>query len=277
MIVGIINGYYRSGTTFMQRLCSKSNPNFIVLSEPTQHEIIDHIMANGCNNTNILHEWEIFKDYCKLPRKVLHEFIRRHFTVFDENENQWGIMTSEGAIRYLLQPLHDFEKQVVIKSTQLHLFLEKVKRWYDCWILHLDRSIENIIADHFTYYALINSNQAKELLTSNKKPLPFYADLVFKNLAKYFDIDEDIARNNLDKLVFNILTVKKVIEKQKGIKVIDFDKFISNPKQYLNEFPFKINESLLKLVNPSKKNPVPDWLKDMVKESVSYIKNVLRW
>jgi len=276
MIVGIINGYYRSGTTFMQRLCSKSNPNFIVLSEPTQHEIIDHIMANGCNNTNILHGWEIFKDYCKLPRKVRHEFIRRHFTVFDENENQWGIMTSEGAIRYLLQPLHDYDQPVVIKSTQLHLHLEKVKKWYDCWVLHLDRNIENIIADHFTYYALVNSTKAKELLTSNNKPLPFYADLVFKNLVEYYGLDESIARNNLDKLVFNILTVKKAIELQKGITVIDFDKFISNPKQYLNKLPFKVNESLLKLVNPSKKNPVPDWLKDMIKDSINYLNNVLR-
>jgi len=64
--------------------------------------------------------------------------------------------------------------------------------------------------------------------------------------------------------------------RQKGITVIDFDKFISNPKQYLNKLPFKVNESLLKLVNPSKKNPVPDWLKDMIKDSVEYVSRFVR-
>jgi len=237
MIVGIINGYYRSGTTFMQRLCSKSNPNFIVLSEPTQHEIIDHIMADGCHKDNLLHGWEIFKDYCKLPRKVKHEFIRRHF---------------------------------------LHLFLEKLKDWYGCWVLHLDRSVENIIADHFSYYSLVNSTQAKDILLSKDKPISFYADLVFENLTKYLRLDRNIARNNLDKLVFNILATRKIVERQKGITVLNFDEFVRNPKQHLNKLPFKVNESLLRLINPSKKNPVPDWLIDMIKDSVNYISKYIR-
>jgi len=276
MIVGIINGYYRSGTTFMQRLCSKSNPNFIVLSEPTQHEIIDHIMSDGCHKDNLLHGWEIFKDYCKLPRKIRHEFIRRHFEVFDYDKSQWGIMTSEGAVRYLLQPLHDCEQQIVIKSTQLHLFLEKLKEWYGCWVLHLDRSVENIVADHFSYYSLVNSTQAKELLASNKGVLPFYVDLVFENITKYLRVDKNIARNNLDKLVFNILATKKIVEKQKGVIVVDFDEFISNPLNFVDKLPFKVNRGLFKLINHSKKNPVPDWLKDMVKDSINYISKYIR-
>ena len=64
--------------------------------------------------------------------------------------------------------------------------------------------------------------------------------------------------------------------RQKGITVIDFDKFISNPKQYLNKLPFKVNESLLRLIDSSKRNPVPDWLKSMIKDSVNYISKYIR-
>jgi len=276
MIVGIINGYYRSGTTFMQRLCCKSNPNFIVLSEPTQHEIIDHVLANGCYKDNLLHGWQIFKDYCKLPRKVKHEFIKRHFEVFDYDKSQWGIMTSESAVRYLLQPLHDCEQQIVIKSTQLHLFLEKLKEWYGCWILHLDRNIENIIADHFSYYHLTKTTEVKNFLMSNKGAISFYADLVFENITKYLRLDKSIARNNLDKLVFNILATRKIVEKQKGITILNFDEFVRNPKQHLNKLPFKVNEGLLRLIDPSKRNPVPDWFISMVKDSVNYISKYIR-
>ena len=277
MIVGVINGYYRSGTTFMQRLCCKSNSNLIVLSEPTQHEIIDHIMANGCNSTNLLHGWEIFKDYCRLPRDVKHAFMKRHFDVFDHDKKQWGVMTSAGAVRHLLQPLHDCEQQVVIKSTQLHLFLDDIKEWYGCWVLHLDRSVENIVADHFTYYALTKSNEAKKLLLSDKESLPFYADLVFENLTRGLGVDKSIARHNLDKLVFNILATKKAVSEQKGVVVVDFDDFVANPHQHLDKLPFKVNESLLRLIDPHKSNPKPKWLIDAVNDSIKHIKDITGW
>jgi len=276
MIVGIINGYYRSGTTFMQLLCSESNPDLIVLSEPTQHEIIDHILANGCNNCNPLHGWEIFKDYCRLPKKVLHEFIKRHFEVFDNDTKQHGIMTSEGAIRYLLQPLDEFDKPVVIKSTQLHLFLDKMKKWYNCWILHLTRSIERIIADHFFYNEIINSEVLKTLLMGKTPIERFFFDKVFENLLKYYNIKEDFSRHNLDKIVFNIMATKKAVEQQSNIIVIDFDDFILRPSQYINKLPFKIDINSLRLIDLSKRNNIPVWLNDMIRDSINYVKNYLR-
>jgi len=277
MIVGVINGYYRSGTTFMQRLCRKSNPNFIVLCEPTQHEIIDHIMANGCNNYNLLHGWDVFKDYCRLPRAVKHKFIRRHFEVFDNDKKQWGVMTSAGSVRHLLQPLHDCEQPIVVKSTQLQLFLDDIKEWYGCWVLHLDRSVENIVADHLTYSTLTTTDEAKKLLLSDKESLSFYADLVFENLTRCFGVDKSIARHNLDKLVFNILATKKAVNGQKGVVVIDFDDFIANPYQHLDKLPFKVDESLLRLIDPHKSNPRPKWLVDAVNDSIRHVKNVTGW
>jgi len=271
MIVGIINGYYRSGTTLMQRLYKLSNPNHIVLSEPTQHEIIDHVLANGCFKPSVLHGWNIFEDYCRLPREVKHEFIRRHFVVFDDNKEQWGIMTSEGAVRYLLQPLHDCKQPVVIKSNQLHLFLDKLREWYNCWILHLNRKIEYIVADHFDRFTLSNPKKAKDILSGKKGAISFYCDLVYDNLKKYLRINKDIVRNNLDKLVFNIMATKKVVEKMDNVVVLNFDEFVSNPVVKLNKLPFKVDRGVLHILDKSKKNPVPDWLWDMILDSVNYI------
>lgn len=116
---------------------------------------------------------------------------------------------------------------------------------------------------------------------SNKGAVSFYASLVFENLTKYLRLDKNIARNNLDKLVFNILAIRKIVEKQKGITVLNFDDFVRNPKQNLNKLPFKINESLLRILDPYKANPVPNWLRDMINSSIKYIRryldNIGRW
>ena len=280
MIIGVIDGYYRSGTTLIQRLCSKSNPDYVVLCEPTQHEIIDHIIKNGCDNYNSLHGWEIFKDYCKLPKKTLHTFIKRHFEIFDSDRKQWGIMTSEGAVRYLLQPLHDCELPIVIKSTQLHLFLDKLKEWYDCWVLYVDRNIHNIIADHYPYYLLTKTMVVKEYLLSSDGVLPFYGDLVYENLTRYLNVDKDIAKKNIDKLVFNILVSKKIATNQKGVAILNFNEFVENPITQLSKIPFKVEKSLLRIVDPKKGNPTPNWLREIVNISINNLRDFLetiRW
>jgi len=176
-----------------------------------------------------------------------------------------------------LQPLHDCEQPIVIVSKQLHLFLDNLKNWYGCWALHLDRSVENIVADHFTYYNLTRSGKAKKCLLNDEESLPFYADLVFENLTRVLGVDKSIARHNLDKLVFNILATKKVVSEQKSVVVINFDDFMDNPYQHMIKLPFKVKESLLRLKDLYESNPKPKWLVDAVNDSIRHIKDIMGW
>lgn len=275
MLVGIINGYYRSGTTLMQRLYKESYPNHFVLSEPTQHEIIDHALANGCFNTNTLHGWKIFEDYCKLPRKIKHDFIRRHFEVFDYDKAQHGIMTSYGAVRYLLTPFIEAEVPIVVKSTQLHLFLDNLARDFNCWILHLFRDTARNIADHFNITDLSETGKARKILFSNEPWNNFYANLVFENLTKALKLDTSRVENNLDKLVLSIETINRIVreqaEKNDTIKIVNFDHlvadFIRNPQNVMNKLPFKLKPNVITLIDSTRINPVPDWLRDEVRKS----------
>jgi len=271
MIVGIINGYYRSGTTLMQRLYKLSNLNHIVLCEPTQHEIIDFVMSNGCYKQNVLHGWTIFEDYCKLPREVRHEFIARHFEVFDKDKRQWGIMTDFGAVRYLLQPLHDCDLPIVIKSCQLHLFLDKLIRWLDCWVVHLVRPAPKVIASHFNPIDLYGSNKAREILLGNKGVVSFYCDAVYENLTYYLKVDKNKARHNLDKLVFNILTVNRIASGFGLVNVVNFETFIRDPVKEAKYLPFKLNSKVFSYIDLSKDVSPPDWLVKEVLKSVDYL------
>jgi len=271
VLVGIISGYYRSGTTIMQRIYELSNPNHIVLCEPTQHEIIDHILANGCYNKNVLHGWEIFNGYCKLPRELLHSFILRHFDVFDTDKSNWGIMTSLGAITHLLTPLYKSNLPIVIKTTQLQLFLSDCANIFGCWVIHLERSTENTIASHLSMDMLENPELAKNLLLKKGGILPFYGHLVYENLTKALGVSPENVENNLDKLVFNIEMTKILARKHAKVCdkviIVDFDDLVINPQKWLSKFPFKISDSALKLLSPSKQKKAPDWLKEMVLES----------
>lgn len=251
MIIGIISGYYRSGTTIFQRIFEEAL-GVPVLHEPTQHEIIRHIYSLGFDKPHPMHGFDVFRGYAQIPSNVFNEFAKRHAEVF-KDVKQYGVMTDFNAIKYLLQPFHECNVKIIVKANQVWLYLDKLAKEYNCWVIHLDRDENQIIAEHTT---------DKSLLLSDRY-MPFYTHEVYNSLTAYLGV-RLAHRRNIDKLRFIIRTVKKVVREQANkcdkIKVINFDDFAKSPLNYKNILGEKIVNKALELIDLNKITKVPDWL-----------------
>lgn len=263
MIVGIINGYYRSGTTIFQRFVELCEPSWIVLCEPTQHEIIYHIMRYGLFSVHPLHGFKIFLGYSKLPRNVLRDFIARHIEVFGYSDKNFGIFVDPDDALYLLEPLHDCEEKIVIKSTQLSLVLDEVVNKLGCWCIHLERATENTVFNHFPDLKAFLS-----FVDGYDKVIPFYGNLVYDRIVKTFDLNIDLSKP-IEKLVFNVKFtndyVKSFANKTERLTIIDFDNFVRNVDKYVNKLPFNARLDIAKeLFSINRLNFAPSIVKEIV-------------
>ena len=276
MIRGIIAGYYRSGTTIFQRMYKISRQDDIVLHEPTAHHIVDYMLQHGYGSHVDLHEWNCLGDYGLLPRVVLHEFVRKHTLLFDAFPSNKGIITDAKLVDSLFEPLQACPRPIVIKTTQLALFLDYVSRNYVCWVLWLDRETERILADH------VPANKL-DVLTKPNTVTPFFGGLVYDALTRLFNVNPN-AKTPLEKLVFNIEVIRKIVrsqaEKNNLICVINFDEFVENPATLLNKLPFRLTNNALKLINPNKRNPVLPKLSKLVSKAKNKFEGIIgniRW
>lgn len=257
MIVGIISGYYRTGTTIMQKIYEEAT-GIPVLHEPTQHEIVKMMLWEGATKPHSLHGFEIFKGYTKIPFDTLKQFIKRHFEVF-EDKTQHGVMTDFSSIVYLLQPFHECDVKVIIKTNQAWLHLDKLAKTFDCWIIHLMRHPVRIVAEHTT---------DRNLLESKDRPLPFYTNEVFTNLRKYLK-EKEIPANrvkNIVKLRYILEKLEEIVKEQakrcNNINLVDFDDFVMDPERERYKYIFgkKVIEKAKQLLDRKKIPHPPEWL-----------------
>lgn len=267
MIVGIINGYYRSGTTIFQKFVELCEPNWIVLCEPTQHEIIYHIMAQGWYNRNVLHGFKIFLGYSMLPRNVLRDFIARHIEVFGMSDKNHGIIVDPDDALYILEPLHDCDESIVIKSTQLGIVLDEVVKKLGCWCIHLERAIENTVFNHFP-----DLDSFLSFVNESKGIIPFYGNLVYDRIVNKFDLKIDL-KKPIEKLVFNVKFVNDYVKKNLNKTIINFDAFVRNIEEYIDKLPFNVRLDIAKkLFDTNRLNIAPQKVKKIIGEIIESLK-----
>ena len=267
MIVGIINGYYRSGTTIFQRFVELCDPDAIVLCEPTQHEVVFHVMKYGCDNVHPLHGFKVFDGYLRLPKKTLRDFFERWLYFVHDEPNNHGIFTDPDDAIALLEPLHECPRRIVVKSTQLSLVLREVVEEFDCWCVHLTRPIENTVYDHFP--------DLQSFLTFSRSydaTIPFYGDLVYARIVGKFGVKHDL-RKPIERLVFNVYFVNNYVNKiarsVDDITVLDFEKFVANPDETIETLPFEADTEIAERVfDRNRIRPVPDVVKTIVHQIV---------
>jgi len=202
MIVGVLNGYYRSGTTIWQRIIEESSPHLVTIHEPagpaTGREVLQRVEVNP------IHGWDAYRGYYRLPRHIFREFVRRWHEVFTEPK---GIMTDWSDVKYLLEPFHDCDVPIFIKSNQLHLFLDRIERHFKTKCIHITRNLADNIYAHLEIYPC--EHYKRRVLLSKEFPSMFFVDYVYRDLKEYFNEPQD-AENVLQKLVYNITKCNEV-------------------------------------------------------------------
>lgn len=264
MIVGVLNGYYRSGTTIWMRIIAESNPSIAALSEPTSPIVVEQIRNIGFNGIEPLHGFQVFQGYKKLPEQVFEEYKKRWNEVFSKYKVTRGIMTSWDDVRYLLEPFDRTNIPVFIKSTQLHFFLKDIERYFNTKCLHLRRDIADCIAGHLAPHVLANREEAYRILMSAQRPAMFYLDWVYENLKEFFKMEYE-HKNVLEKLIYNIKACNKFVANSK-IRVVDFENFEGVKKAIIQHLRLHIHLYKLNLFDHSKVRIAPEWLRKLVNE-----------
>ena len=87
-IVLVINGYYRSGTTFLAKLFVRANPDMVYIHEPCSPIIGDELRKHQVGTPHPLHGWDIYEGYFKLGQDFVRKFIEsyRPFSFIREPE-----------------------------------------------------------------------------------------------------------------------------------------------------------------------------------------------
>jgi len=262
MIVGVLNGYYRSGTTIWQRLIEESNPHIAVLCEPTSPVVVQQIKQIGFDGLEPLHGFKIFKGYGKLDKDVFDEYVRRWKDVFSRYKVMRGIMTDWGDVTYLLMPFYECKQPIFIKSTQLHLHLNKIEALFGTKCLHIKRNLADNIAAHLKPHVLANEAKAKSVLYSTQMPTMFFVDSVYENLKENFKINYP-AKTVLEKLICNINICTKIAE-ESGVKTVKFENFDEVRNAIIQHFELYTHLHKLCLFDFSKVYIAPTWLRKLV-------------
>ena len=274
MIVGIFNGYYRSGTTIWMRIMDESNPRIPVLSEPTSPAVVRQIDINGFNRIEPLHGWNIFRGYGKLDKKVFFEYCKRWEEIFKPGGETKAIMTSWDEVKYLLEPFIECDQKIIIKANQLHFFLHRIVRELGIPCIHIKRAIHENIAGYLTPDALRDYNKMYEIMFSKERDYMFWVDSVYRNITKLLNFDPglDIV---IKKLIFNIYTCNKFVQSKGAATVVTFEEPSTVIRAIKENFKINIEPSKLCMLNPSKMFISPVNLTNLVTKHICNLKPLL--
>ena len=273
-IVAILNGYYRSGTTILFYLFKLSNPDMICLYEPTSPIITSYIRKYKVGELDDTHNLPIFDDYHKLPKEVLEEFIKRHSLIYATTTEILSIIDKPEKAVFLLEPIHNLDQPVFIKSCQLHFILPDIKKELKCDIIHVVRHPAEVLASHFSEETLNNIDKALEILISPRSRLAFWIDETYRIVRRIVGIDFN-AKNTLEKFLVNYVMCNyhavNDIETYNLGSIVCFEDIARNPHNPPKSISRYISKQYMKVISPNRAFTAPLWLKDIVSKKIKQL------
>lgn len=144
-IKGIINGYYRTGTSIIWWILQQSNPEVVILYEPHSvglHNDFKNLKPDA-DTLNPLHGMPIYKPYFMIQKDIREEFFRRAKpkSVYTKKEFQDAVETVEMFDRI-------DKREVIVQSNQLHLILHDFAEYFGCKYIHIIRDPAEVLYSH---------------------------------------------------------------------------------------------------------------------------------
>jgi len=260
----IFNGYYRSGTTIMWWIMRLSNLDKPVLYEPTSPVLLDFLKKWEYGKIDGLHGLPIFDGYFMMPKSCLDNFMA----------NQTGrdvYLSHENAFK-TLNPIHNCGKEIIIKTCQLHLILNKVANKYGCNYVHLIRHPADVFVSHLGgQYRTKDKLQAicNLKIVDNKIDGAFWMNAIYKKASSKLGIavpDNDYIGKFIIAWVFcNYEALKQVEKSNKGM-IAYFEAIAANPHRFFKEISehlgIEMNVRYSMLLDSNKIRVAPLWLRN---------------
>ena len=143
-IRGVINGYYRTGTSIVWWILQQSNPETIILYEPHSVGLHNDFRTFNPNAdfVNPLHGMPIYKPYFMVSDEVRRKFLEtaKPKPVYTKDDFEDAIKTVE--------MFNDIDKRVIVQSNQLHPILHEFAEYFDCNYIHIVRDPAEVLYSH---------------------------------------------------------------------------------------------------------------------------------
>ena len=275
-VEGVINGYYRTGTSIVWWILQQSNPETVILYEP--HSIGLHNEFRTLNpkadTVNPLHGMPIYKPYFMVSEEVRRKFL--------ETAKPKPVYTKEDfkdAIR-TVEMFNDIDKRVVVQSNQLHPVLHEFAEYFDCNYIHIVRDPAEVLYSHTGSPSKLRRRIQQFLVTHS----PNYMIWRYMNHGKYgkfelkytMEVAKKLGYLNsggdlLEKFVrmyvnYNYHVLENLDEKR-GM-VIKFEVLVGYPKffykYFWNHLQLKVEPKYNRL-DPKRAFQAPEKLKNAIK------------
>lgn len=207
----VVNGYFRSGTTFIWDFLKSTldESNYLSLYEPLSPEMAIMIRKEKQDYKNRLHNKFVFKDYLKLDEQDLLNILRNN-----PNANLFGI-DSDSSLENYLDIFHTLNEKIFLQPNRMHFHLDLVFENYTKKVIHVIRHpLDVYLSITQGAYKLVDSKY-KRLVHEILKP--FF-------LVKSFEIEKQYQWINLK--IGYPYTYKDSINLRVVNKFNTFEKFV---------------------------------------------------
>jgi len=271
----IINGYHRSGTTFLWRYFKKALKDYTIFFEPLKHELAHEIREEEIKKLkDPLQSIFLWPEYNNLNELQRYKILRNH-----PSTNKFGIYNENAIINYL-DKFNEISGKIALQTNRLQFFLDVPKKRYNAKTIHIIRQPLDVFESMLVAYnkepkrALdYGKNPSKSryiIRTIGKKVLPlersmFEIDKDYKwilgHLGRPHNYKETLKSKYMQKIfhkfvlvwtISNYFAIKQ-IKKNKGYLVI-YEDLIKNPKKVKDEIEKSQNLSLSEYPEVKKSN-----------------------
>lgn len=246
----IINGYFRSGTTFVWNYLYPilKSKGFLSFYEPLLPYLGQDVNKERISRKiNPLHSSRLYQDYNALPDNV-----RTHIFLNNPNANSFGIRNSLELKNYL-DLYNEMSAPVFLQTNRLHFFFHDISSWYEPIIIHIIRnpldvwvSIKNAYLKHnlsdvrgakYIYYKLKRDFSLGQTFEIDKQfkwilfkvGLPVYYKLdIFRKITWRLDVFERFVVNWI---VSNYFAIKWLKDSQ---SLLVYEHILNEPEVLSN-------------------------------------------
>lgn len=174
----IVNGYYRSGTTFFWSLLNSNSlyTQPYVFYEPLHPRLHLHIEKNKHSKEfSPLHGQRIWNQYNEIPENVILNLLKSHPNTIDSN-----FISNKKILLDYLKVFDSMDEDIVLQTNRLHFHLDDIAKEYpNIKIIHLVRNPLDVY-----------SSMKKASFKSNKRIKGLIKGL-FQSNNVFFDIHKE--------------------------------------------------------------------------------------
>ena len=177
----VVNGYFRSGTTFLWGFLKDSLKEHSCYYEPLHPDLSNAIRRETYEKKeNKIHKSYLWQEYIKLDKEKINEILRNN-----PNVNLNGIKNDEEVLNYF-NIFDKLKNKTLLQPNRLHFHLDLISKKYNPKIIHVIRHPLDVYLSMNKMYYNVCDNSGQKILKWILKSIIFQRASGF-NLNKEYN------------------------------------------------------------------------------------------